>query len=201
MKGERCFRPPIVQNKKIYTICIEIMNTDNIMSEKEIKSTIRQVNYCYASNRRSYNPVNLIISNIISVGDYFSKEYRNWDAKLINESIFQYYLQKEHSNIDNKPELIFLSSEAEEILEKMEENVIYVIGGMVDRNRYKGYVNDICKSYGFKSYKLPIKESGIRLNSSVVLATNHVFDILLEFGVSGNWMHALINNIPKRKIK
>jgi tRNA (guanine9-N1)-methyltransferase len=56
----------------------------------------------------------------------------------------------------------------------------YIIGGIVDRNRYKNLTLEKAKTDGIAHAKLPIAEL-MKLKSSTVLTVNHVFDILCEW--------------------
>lgn len=94
---------------------------------------------------------------------------------------------------------VYLSSDAEDVLEDLDDNKIYIIGGLVDRNRHKNYINRVSQVIGTKCYRLPI-DRYFKLNSSSVLTTNQIYSILIDFYETKDWRQALIKNIPKRKI-
>ncbi|EIJ93038.1 uncharacterized protein NEPG_01994 [Nematocida parisii ERTm1] len=94
-----------------------------------------------------------------------------------------------HTNI------IVLTADASDELTEMEEDCVYVIGGLVDRNRHKGYTEKLFNGK-FKTAKLPIRQ---KLSSSTVLSTLHVFNILLSYSQCKDWECALKENLPIRK--
>ncbi|OAG30026.1 tRNA (guanine9-N1)-methyltransferase [Nematocida sp. ERTm5] len=91
--------------------------------------------------------------------------------------------------------IIVLTADASDELTEMEEDCVYVIGGLVDRNRHKGYTEKLFNGK-FKTAKLPIRQ---KLSSSTVLSTLHVFNILLSYSQCKDWECALRENLPIRK--
>jgi tRNA (guanine9-N1)-methyltransferase len=75
---------------------------------------------------------------------------------------------------------------------------IYIIGGIVDRNRYKSLTLNKAKEDGIAHARLPIGEL-MALRSSAVLAVNHVFEIVSQWFNNRDWKHALDKVIPERK--
>jgi len=95
-------------------------------------------------------------------------------------------------------EVVYLSSEGEETLQELKPCSTYIIGGLVDHNRHKGICHERAKERGVKTAKLPIGEY-LKMSSRQVLATNHVFEILLKWMENGDWEEAFTEVIPKRK--
>ncbi|EPR77914.1 tRNA (Guanine-1)-methyltransferase [Spraguea lophii 42_110] len=176
-----------IDNNKI-TICIEFVNI-SIMTEKEIRSTVNQLIYAYASYKKDMN-INLIISNINEISSYFTSGMENWKIPRIETSIL---------NINTNKNIIILSGDAEEVLEDINNNEIYIIAGFADRNRYKNYTKNLAENYNIKCKRLPIKEN-IKLKTSSILTLNQVFDVLVDYNNNRNWKHSFLENIPKRKI-
>ncbi|KAI5137744.1 tRNA (guanine9-N1)-methyltransferase [Nematocida ausubeli] len=115
---------------------------------------------------------------------------------------------KNHDNLETKDplddsidgsvdisDIVVLTADAEEELTEMEEGTIYVIGGLVDRNRHKGYTERRFKE-SFRTARLPIEK---KLNSSTVLSTLHVFNILLSYTQTQDWNAAIEEHLPMRK--
>lgn len=95
-------------------------------------------------------------------------------------------------------EVVYLSSEGDETLTELKPYSTYILGGLVDHNRHKGICHKRAKEKGIRTAKLPIGEY-LKMSSRQVLATNHVFEILLKWLESGNWGKAFAEVVPKRK--
>ncbi|CAO1632813.1 unnamed protein product [Parajaminaea phylloscopi] len=81
-----------------------------------------------------------------------------------------------------KEDVIYLTADTEETIPALEEGKTYVIGGIVDRNRYKNVCLAKAQSLGLRVARLPIDADhlgGKHMNSRQVLTVNQVFDILL----------------------
>jgi len=84
-------------------------------------------------------------------------------------------------------------------LEEVVNDEVYVIGGLVDRNRHKGITEKKARDLGIRTAKLPISEHMQFLKANV-LTCNHVFEILLKYRQNGNnWNKAFIDVVPRRK--
>lgn len=97
-----------------------------------------------------------------------------------------------------KRQLVYLTSDAEETLEKLDSNCTYVIGGIVDRNRLKGVTYHKACSHKIRTAKLPIKE-WFTMSATHILTVNHVFEIMLNFQETRSWIEAMNMVLPKRK--
>ena len=99
----------------------------------------------------------------------------------------------------DKSKLIYLTSDSENVLDTLEDDKIYIIGGIVDRNRLKRAAIGRAEEQGIATAKLPIEEY-LSMVSTKVLTCNHVFDILLKYREHGNdWKKALLDVLPVRK--
>lgn len=95
-------------------------------------------------------------------------------------------------------EIIYLSSESDNILTHLKPNSTYIIGGLVDKNRHKGICHRRAVNRGIKTAKLPIKQY-LEMRDRQVLVTNHVLEILLKWMEFGDWGKAFMEVMPKRK--
>ena len=95
---------------------------------------------------------------------------------------------------------MYLTSDSDTILEHLEDDAVYIIGGIVDRNRLKGVAMQRATELGISTAKLPLDEYLKQMPSTRVLTCNHVFDILLKYRENGNnWSLALQQVLPSRK--
>jgi hypothetical protein len=97
------------------------------------------------------------------------------------------------------PNIVYLTADSENIITSLEQGKKYIIGGIVDRNRYKGLCLEKAKSQGIAHAKLPIGEY-IKMASRQVLTTNHVVEIMLEWLETKDWKQAFLKVIPQRKM-
>lgn len=105
-----------------------------------------------------------------------------------------------HAGIDTleEDEVIYLSSDSPNTLDRLKPYGTYIIGGLVDHNRHKGICYKTACDRGIKTAKLPIGEY-MEMQSRFVLATTHVVEIMLRWLECGNWGEAFMTVMPKRK--
>jgi len=93
---------------------------------------------------------------------------------------------------------VYLTADSDCQQLELDRTKIYIIGGIVDRNRYKSLTLNKAKQDGIEHARLPIGEL-MALRTSAVLAVNHVFEILGLWFNTKDWKHALDKVIPERK--
>ncbi|KAF2629920.1 hypothetical protein BU25DRAFT_408522 [Macroventuria anomochaeta] len=106
--------------------------------------------------------------------------------------------QAEDKPSDEEGEIIYLSSESDNVLTTLKPNSTYIIGGLVDKNRHKGVCHKRAVERGIKTAKLPIGEF-LEMKSRQVLVTNHVLEIMLKWLEFGDWGKAFMAVLPERK--
>jgi tRNA (guanine9-N1)-methyltransferase len=124
--------------------------------------------------------------------------------------------EKQHPEISPEPpstplsqrrkKIVYLTSDSPNTLDHLEEDTVYVIGGIVDRNRLKRATIDRAQhELNIDTAKLPLREyllaNQISMTTTKVLTVNHVFDILLKYREHGNdWNEAFRAVLPSRKV-
>jgi tRNA (guanine9-N1)-methyltransferase len=116
----------------------------------------------------------------------------------------------------NKKKIVYLTSDSTTTLDTLSDDTIYVIGGIVDRNRLKyATINRAEKELNVSTAKLPLTEyltSTTPISTTtkskneeirnVPLTVNHVFDIMLKYKQYNNdWERAFQDVLPSRKDK
>ncbi|KAG2452981.1 hypothetical protein HYH02_002318 [Chlamydomonas schloesseri] len=103
--------------------------------------------------------------------------------------------------------VVVLSPDAEEPLEAVDTEHVYVVGGIVDRTVRKGLTVKFAETEGVACRRLPIRENAEKLGLGKGVTKNPVLNIddvvraLLVFNDTGDWVQALDAAIPIRKRK
>ena len=181
-----------------FQVCIDC-GFEDLMTYKEKNSLASQIRYCYATNKRSDNPVYLSVPSLVESGvthEQLSKVEgfpELWKPRAFACSAEP--VEKMH----DPSKLVYLTSDSEHTLEHLDDSKVYIIGGIVDRNRLKRTTIEKATKLGIATAKLPI-EDHLKLCATKVLTVNHVFEILLKYRQHGNnWKKALLDVLPQRK--
>jgi tRNA (guanine9-N1)-methyltransferase len=187
---------PLAQ--KSFQICLDC-SYEELMTEKEIASLAFQIRYCYSYNKKSPNPCLWAATSLSGrTLDLLEKEtgYSEWVNRCYTgtpQSLEEYYK-------DNLQNAVYLTSDSDNTIEHLDNDKIYVIGGIVDRNRLKGIAMRRAEELGIATAKLPLTEHLEKMAATRVLTCNHVFDILLKCREhDGDWSKALQQVLPSRK--
>uniref|UniRef100_A0A0N4ZYN1 tRNA (guanine(9)-N(1))-methyltransferase n=1 Tax=Parastrongyloides trichosuri TaxID=131310 RepID=A0A0N4ZYN1_PARTI len=168
------------------------MSFDEYMSDVNIKATMVQLQFCYGYNRRAENPLQLHIVGLQGKGnEEFLKQSDNdsWDVHSTTKPLTEVF---------TKEELVYLTADSENNLEDIEDDKVYVIGGLLDHNSCPKLTLDIANKAGIKHAKLPIGDY-MKLKTRNVLTINQVYEIILRYTESKNWEKAFFDVIPRRK--
>ena len=106
--------------------------------------------------------------------------------------------QEQAEAAEEEGEVVYLSSESDNVLTHLKPNSTYIIGGLVDKNRHKGICHKRAVERGIKTAKLPIGEY-LEMKSRQVLVTNHVLEIMLKWMEFGDCGKAFMAVMPERK--
>ena len=183
-----------MKNKVLSDVKVVIdLNFSTLMKNKDLRMLVKQVKSCYAGNRKTEHPFQLYITSFCKqIKGLFTKLQPgcvNWDANLEKE---------DYLHVFDSKKIVYLTSNSENVLDKLEKDKVYVIGGLVDHNQLKGLCYKLACEQGVSHARLPIGEY-IKLNSRKVLTINHVFEILVKYQESNDWKDAFFKVIPRRK--
>ncbi|XP_058693524.1 tRNA methyltransferase 10 homolog A isoform X2 [Poecile atricapillus] len=142
---------------------------DDLMVLKDVKKLHKQIQRCYAENRKAFHPVQ--------------------DIQIRTEH---------YSELIKKEDLVYLTSDSPDVLRELDEKKAYVIGGLVDHNHHKGITYKKAIEQGIGHAQLPLGNF-VKMNSRKVLAVNHVFEIILAYLEKRDWKEAFFSVLPQRK--
>uniref|UniRef100_A0A8R1HI22 tRNA (guanine(9)-N(1))-methyltransferase n=1 Tax=Caenorhabditis japonica TaxID=281687 RepID=A0A8R1HI22_CAEJA len=168
------------------------MSFDDLMIEKDQKRTVQQIGWCYTANRHMQNPFQFHVVGF----DGPSRKIYDGNEHNLNQDI---HLHREKLEDVFKPEdVVYLTSESENVLTELDDSKVYVIGGIVDHNSQKGLCHRIAQEKGFSHARLPLDEH-LLMKTRRVLTINQVYEILVHFSVNSDWKAALLSIVPERK--
>ncbi|XP_068611837.1 tRNA methyltransferase 10 homolog A isoform X2 [Brachionichthys hirsutus] len=167
---------------------------DSLMVLKDVWKLHKQIQRCYAENRRASCPVQF---SLTSLGGQLKQSMDDKDKGWINWKDISITTQH-YSELVAKEELVYLTSESPHVLEELDQTKAYVIGGLVDHNHHKGITFEKAEELGIEHAQLPLS-SFVKMNSRKVLAVNHVFEIILAYLEKGSWQEAFFTVLPQRK--
>ncbi|CAA7258585.1 unnamed protein product [Cyclocybe aegerita] len=100
-----------------------------------------------------------------------------------------------------KSSFVYLTADTEDELLELKPDETYIIGGIVDHNRYKNLCLNKAKESGIRTARLPIGRYLSSLPTRKVLTVNQVFEILVKWVETKDWEQAFNSIIPKRKFQ
>jgi tRNA (guanine9-N1)-methyltransferase len=184
------------QNASKYQVCVDC-SFANVMVQKEVNSLANQIRYCYAANKKAKHPVT---TKVTSLGGETLDNLKNvsgfetWSTRNFNHTD-----QGLLESYPDKSKLVYLTSDSETVLDTLEDDKVYIIGGIVDRNRLTRAAIDRAEELGIATAKFPISEN-LSMVATKVLTCNHVFEILVKYRDHGNdWKKTLLDVLPIRK--
>ncbi|KAJ4850726.1 hypothetical protein Tsubulata_037805 [Turnera subulata] len=170
------------------------LDFSHLMTDSEIHSLVQQIMYCYSVNGRSPSPCHLWLTGCQGeMGNQLQKipGFDKWIIEKENRSYIE-ALQ------DQKENLVYLTADSESVIDELDPKKTYIVGGLVDRNRWKGLTKKKAEEQGIQTGKLPIGNY-LKMSSSQVLTVNQVMEILLKFLETRDWKVSFFQVIPQRK--
>ncbi|GMI91419.1 tRNA modification 10 [Hibiscus trionum] len=166
----------------------------HLMTHSEIHSLVQQIMYCYAVNGRCSLPAHLWLTGCQGeMGTQLQRipGFDKWIIEKENQSYIEAFSER-------KDDLVYLTADSETVLHELDLTKVYIVGGLVDRNRWKGITMKKAEEQGIHTAKLPIGDY-MKMSSSQVLTVNQVIEILLKFLENKDWKASFFQVIPQRK--
>ncbi|XP_068159036.1 tRNA methyltransferase 10 homolog A [Drosophila tropicalis] len=171
------------------------LDYDEQMQERDIAKCVKQCLRIYTINRRGAQPGRLHFTGIKTNGQIHKCFQRNdgWENWQV-----AYHFDSTHLDAFEKDRMIYLTCESDTVLDQLNPECIYVIGGLVDHNHFKGLCHKRATEAGLKTARLPLSEH-VDMKTRSVLSTYHVFELLSRVLSGEGWTEAILATIPLRK--
>lgn len=187
----------VLENGTRYAVCIDLGWNEH-MFEKERKSLARQLAYSYSALRKSVEddmtPLAMTITGVDDimkpVMTFVAQGWESWPVLLTEKSLEEQY---------DPEKLVYLTHDSDEVLEALDPDVIYVIGGIVDRNRLRCATVDKARRQGIRTARLNLDANISLQHGTPVLTVNHCVEILIYVANGKSWKEAYTNVLPVRK--
>jgi len=160
------------------------LNFEHMMNHKEVKSIGTQVLTMYGENCGSSFPFQLHLVGLVPGS---ATEAALDRATAINKW--------EHITTHSSPDIpavfpdkriIYLSPDADDVLDRIEPDAVYVVGGLVDRNKQNNASIDRANGLGVCAQRLPIAEYA-EVSRTDFFTISDVLKILSMFGECADW--------------
>lgn len=169
------------------------LDFQELMRPNEISSLTQQVMYSYGFIRRAKRPLRLVLTSVKDEIKTKLEKIQGFHSWLVgslsfhNEQIEQYEASVSEVNTTVESfhypndKMVYLSADADETITELEDDKVYIIGGIVDRNRYKNLTLNKAKQLGYRCAKCVLRGGVItrlplelvRFHGSRVLTVNN----------------------------
>uniref|UniRef100_A0A8B9Z0V8 tRNA methyltransferase 10 homolog B n=1 Tax=Buteo japonicus TaxID=224669 RepID=A0A8B9Z0V8_9AVES len=181
-------------------LCVDLGVAD-CMTEKETSRLASQIRRLYGANRRAKKPFWLCLTEFV-VGSLIYKE-----CFRMNDGFSNYLMDTtEESYLDLFPldAIVYLTPDSENVLEDIDPNKVYVLGGLVDESIHKKLTLQRAQEQSLQTARLPIREYMVKTTNtknyhSETLAVNQVFDVLSTYYETRSWPAALKAGVSSGK--
>ena len=171
------------------------------MNDKELSQLSDHIQRIHGSNKKSSHPLHVILCN-------FSPSNPIYDTCIRKHHGFLNYIIDRHEKsvlqVFNPEQIIYLTPDSENLLEALETDKVYVLGGLVDLSVKKNQTMQFATQHKLKTACLPIlkymdMDRSKRTHSfKRILSINQVFDVLVKFNETKCWKTSLEYGMPKR---
>ncbi|DBA02934.1 TPA: hypothetical protein N0F65_005961 [Lagenidium giganteum] len=167
---------------------------ENDMTSREKKSLSQQIMFCYGVNRRCAAPASTWVTGLTGETRANLEKIGGFESWLAFHPSTQCY-----SELFKKESLVYLTADSPNTITELSRDKVYIIGGIVDRNRLKGATFNKAESQEIATAKLPLDAFLVMGASTRVLTVNHVFEILVQYAATSDWTKATLSTLPQRK--
>jgi len=181
-------------------VCIDL-SFDSCMSEKELSQLSDHIQRIHGSNKKAPTPLHVMLCN-------FSPRNPIYDTCLRKHHGFLNYIidfhEKSLLEVFRLDQVVYLTPDSENLLETLDKDKVYVMGGLVDLSVKKNHTMEFATKHQIQTASLPILKymqmdrTNMKHSFKRILSINQVFDILLKFYETDCWKTSLELGMPKR---
>ena len=171
------------------TIAFDLGSYGDVMNGAEVGALAKQLAHCYGYNRQLPTPFRLAVCGLACEAMppvAAALAVHQWDRWVMERSDAPPWAAYA------PPSLVYLSADAEHVLERLEPTDVLVIGGLVDHANVAARVGAalrVAEAHGVRTARLPLDEYvSVRKTSLTCLA---VYQILAGFAACGDWATAV----------
>lgn len=151
----------------LITVAIDL-EFDDLMIDKDVCKCAKQLLWVYAINRKAEMPLQLYYTGLLDGGRLQlalekNDGYRNWDVRIKNES---------YTTLFDRKRIVYLTSDSDTVLTKLDKDSVYIVGGLVDHNHHKGLTLERATEKGLRTARLPLGEH-VKIKTRTVLTIVH----------------------------
>ncbi|KAL8190808.1 UNVERIFIED_CONTAM: hypothetical protein K2H54_061978 [Gekko kuhli] len=172
------------------------MAYENYMSCREMENAVKQMMEAEGVNRRAIDPFHLHYCNLKVDGPYhkvFIKRYGEaWDKLFVTMT------EQSHVEVFPRNQLVYLTADSPNVMQKFEHDKIYIIGTLVDKSIQKGISLAQAKRLKLATARLPLDKYLQWEEGAKNLTLDQMIQILMSLKDTGDWMKAL-QFVPRRK--
>ncbi|XP_030367509.1 tRNA methyltransferase 10 homolog B isoform X1 [Strigops habroptila] len=184
-----------------YPLTLDLWVTVLVIYWKETSRLASQIRRLYGANRRAEKPFWLCLTEFV-VGSLIYEE-----CFRMNDGFSNYLIDTtQESYLDLFPldAIVYLTPDSENVLEDIDPNKVYILGGLVDESIHKKLTLQRAQEQSLQTARLPIREYMVKaVNTknyhSETLAINQVFDILSTYYETRSWPAALKAGVSSGK--
>jgi tRNA (guanine9-N1)-methyltransferase len=169
------------------------LSFESVHSEKEIRSVAQQIQNSFGCLRKSKRPLEVHLTSVTGRTEDALKRhagYPKWQMEKHSETYLEVFA-------DQRSQLVYLSPDSPNVLDNIDPEKIYIIGGIADPNIIRGLTYSKASQQDIPTAQLPLS-----LYSNLtrkVLNINHVVGIIVDVAETGDWYSAIAAHTPTRK--
>ncbi|EER09242.1 hypothetical protein, conserved [Perkinsus marinus ATCC 50983] len=181
------------------------------MHTRENTSLAQQLMFCYGANKKCEWPLRLVTA-CPQDGDMHRHLKKNsglsqWTCFTLDHRPLHTICADQQQQ---QRQVVYLTADSEDTMWSFEPDTVYIIGGLVDKNRHKNITKDKAAELGLRTARLPLGEVVDMGDHSKVLTVNHVLEIMAHLWqhqrskksvTEEDWREVCLECLPGRKKK